>query len=275
MKFAAAKPTGTVTFLFSDIEGSTTHWERGRSAMAAAVARHDLLLRAAIEHHGGYVFKTIGDAFCAAFATAPQAIGAALDAQRALFAQDFSAVDGLRVRMALHTGHADERDDDYFGPPVNRVARLLSIGHGGQIVVSGATSDLLQGDMPAESSLRDLGAYRLKDLARPEQVYQLIVPDLPEAFPPLRSLDVLPNNLPRQLTSFIGRDDVLAEVKTLIETSPLVTLVGTGGAGKTRCAVQAGAELLDRLADGVWFVELAPISDPALVITVIAEALNV
>jgi predicted ATPase/class 3 adenylate cyclase len=272
---ASARPSGTVTFLFSDIEGSTARWDRDSDIMAAALERHDALMRAALEARGAYIFKTVGDAFCAAFSTARDAITAALDAQRALAAEDFSAVDGVRVRMALHTGRSDERDGDYFGPAVNRVARLLAIGHGGQVLVSGVAADLLQGEMPPESSLRDLGAHRLRDLARPEQVYQLIALDLPETFPTLRSLDELPNNLPRQLTSFVGRDDVVAEVAALIEKFPLVTLVGTGGAGKTRCAVQVGAEVLDGSGDGVWLAELAPINDPSLVATVIAQALNV
>jgi predicted ATPase/class 3 adenylate cyclase len=270
----SARPSGTVTFLFSDIEGSTERWERDRNAMAAAVARHDTLLRAMLESHGGYIFKTVGDAFCAAFSTAGDAITAALDAQRALVAEDFSSVDGMRVRIALHTGAAEERDGDYFGPAVNRIARLLAIGHGGQVLLSGAAAELLQGDMPPRSNLRDLGGHRLKDLSHPEHVYQLIAPDLPETFPPLRSLDVLPNNLPRQLTSFVGRDDVMADVVALIEKYPLVTLVGTGGAGKTRCAIQIGAELLDGSGDGVWLAELAPISDSTLVPNAVAQALN-
>jgi predicted ATPase/class 3 adenylate cyclase len=271
----SARPTGTVSFLFSDIEGSAARWDGDRDAMASALARHDALMRATLEACDGYVFKTMGDAVCAVFARAEDAIAAALEAQRALRAEDFSAVAELPVRMALHTGTAEERDGDYFGPAVNRVARLLAIGHGGQVLVSGVTADLLQGEMPAQSSLRDLGAHRLKDLARPEQVYQLIAPDLPEAFPALRSLDELPNNLPRRLTSFVGREDVVAEVVSLVEQFPLVTLVGTGGAGKTRCAVQVGAELLDGSGDGVWLAELAPISDPALVTSVITQALNV
>lgn len=269
------RPSGTVSFLFSDIEGSTERWEHSRDPMSAAVARHDVLLRTALEEHSGFVFKTMGDEFCAAFFTAADAIAAALEAQRALAAEDFSAVGGLRVRMALHTGAADERNGDYFGPAVNRVARLLAIGHGGQVLVSGTAADLLQGEMPQQSSLRDLGAHRLKDLARPEQVYQVIAADLPETFPPLRSLDELPNNLPRQLTSFVGRDQVIADVAALIGKSALVTLVGTGGAGKTRCAIQIGAELLDGSGDGVWHVELAAISDPSLVSNVIAQVLNV
>lgn len=271
---AAARPTGTVTFLFSDIEGSTVRWEQHGKAMAAALSRHDALMRTALAAHGGFIFKTVGDAFCAAFALPSAAIAAALEAQRALLAEDFSAVDGVPVRMALHTGVADERDGDYFGAPVNRVARLLAIGYGGQVLLSGVTSGLLQSAMPPQSSLRDLGAHRLKDLAEPEHVYQLLAPDLPETFAALRSLDELPNNLPRQLTSFVGRDEVVAEIAALIETHPLVTLVGTGGAGKTRCAIQVGAELLDGSGDGVWLVELAPIADATLVASAVARALN-
>jgi predicted ATPase/tetratricopeptide (TPR) repeat protein len=243
--------------------------------MAAAVARHDTLVRSALEARDAYVFKTMGDAFCAAFALPEDAIAAALDAQRALAREDFSAVDGLHVRMALHTGSASERDGDYFGPAVNRVARLLAIGHGDQVLVSGTATDLLQGVMPAQSSLRDLGTHRLKDLAQPEQVYQLVNPDLPKSFPALRSLDQLPNNLPPQLTSFVGREDEVAEIRALLEQHRFVTLVGTGGAGKTRCAIQVGGDLLDGSGDGVWLAELAPISDPSLVSSVIAQALNV
>jgi predicted ATPase/class 3 adenylate cyclase len=272
---ASARPTGTVTFLFSDIEGSTVRWEGAPEAMELAVARHDALMRGAIEAHGGYVFKTMGDAFCAAFTTASDALAAALDAQRALAAEDFSAVEGVRVRMALHAGQSAERDGDYFGPTVNRVARLLAVGHGGQVLISGTCTELLQVEMPTICSLRDLGAHRLKDLSQPERVYQLVAPDLIQEFPALRSLDHLSNNLPAQLTSFVGREGVVAEVKALLEQHRLVTLVGTGGAGKTRCAIQIGAELLDGLGDGVWLAELAPISDASLVASVIARTLNV
>lgn len=271
----SARPTGTVTFVFSDIEGSTSRWDADRAAMALALARHDALMRATLESHDGYIFKTIGDAFCAVFATARNAIAAALDAQHALLKEDFSAVDGIRIRMAVHTGTADERDGDYFGPAVNRVARLLAIGHGGQVLVSGIAADLLQGEMPPESSLRDLGMHRLKDLGAPEHVYQLAAPDLQEIFPALRSVDELPNNLPRQLTSFIGRDHVIAEISALIDKHPLVTLVGAGGSGKTRCAIQVGAELLDGSGDGAWLADLAPISNNASVVNVAAQTLNV
>jgi predicted ATPase/class 3 adenylate cyclase len=272
---SSARPTGTVTFLFSDIEGSTTRWEQYRDAMAEALARHDTLMRARLEARGAYVFKTIGDAFCAAFTSAQDAMAAALDAQRALVAEDFSAVNGLRVRMALHSGSVDERDGDYFGPTVNRVARLLAIGHGGQVLVSRACTELLQSGMPTNYSLRDLGAHRLKDLAQPEHVHQLLAPDLPETFPALLSLNYLSNNLPAQLTSFLGREDVVKQIEALLQRHRLVTLVGTGGAGKTRCAIQVGAELVDGSGDGVWLAELAPISDPSLVASVIARTLSV
>ncbi|MFY9883514.1 MAG: adenylate/guanylate cyclase domain-containing protein [Candidatus Cybelea sp.] len=270
-----SRPSGTVTFLFSDIEGSVQRWERDRDAMAAALARHNELLRTGIEAHGGYVFKTMGDAFCAVFAAAPEATAAALHAQRALAAEDFSAVGGIRVRMALHAGYAEEHGGDYFGPALNRVARLVAVGYGGQILISAAAAELLRDSVPDGVDLRDLGAHRLRDLARPERIYQLRASDLLDEFPPLRSLEYLPNNLPAQLTSFVGRTGLLAEIAARLNEHRLVTLVGTGGSGKTRCAIQTAAELLDRYADGVWMVELAPLSDPALVTMTIAQVLGV
>ena len=236
---ASARPTGTVTFAFTDIEGSTQRWDRDRAAMQDAVRRHDALMQTAIAQHSGYVFKTIGDAFCAAFARPEDAVAAILDAQRTLGVEDFSRTDGLRVRAAIHTGTADERDGDYFGPALNRVARLLAIGHGGQVLVSGVTTDLVQGALPAQATLRDLGEHRLKDLARPEHVYQLLAPDLAADFPPLRSLRVLPNNLPLQLSTFVGRETEIVEIATLIEKHRLVTLVGSGGVGKTRLSCKS------------------------------------
>ena len=268
-------PTGTVTFLFTDIEGSTERWEHHREAMKAALARHDDLLGNAITANGGYIFKKMGDAYCAAFRTAPDAVRAAIAAQQALSKEDFSAVNGLRVRMALHTGYAEERDHDYFGPSVNRASRLLSIGHGGQMLVSAAASDLVQGELPAQASLRDLGAHRLKDLAHPEQVFQLVAAGLPTDFPPLRSLDSLPNNLPLQVTSFIGRDEDVAEVKKLLEKARLLTLTGSGGVGKTRLALQVSAEVLERHPDGVWLVDLAGLQDSDLVVSEVASVLGV
>ncbi len=242
--------------------------------MESAIRRHDELMRTTIVAQGGHVFKTIGDAFCAAFARPEKAVAAMLEAQRALAGEDFSAVDGLRVRAAIHTGTAEERDGDYFGPAVNRVARLLAIGHGGQILVSGVTADLIQGDLPQRSSLRDLGEHRLRDLSRPEYVYQLLAPDLAATFPPLRSLDTLPNNLPLQLKSFVGRERELAAIAALLEKHRLVTLVGSGGVGKTRTSLQVAANLLDGSGDGVWFVELAPLASGEYLPAAIAQALG-
>jgi predicted ATPase/class 3 adenylate cyclase len=271
MALRAPLPSGTITLLFTDIEGSTRHWEERRVAMAEALRRHDDLLRTAIEANGGYVFKTVGDEFCAAFSRASDAVAAAADAQRALASEDWSAIDRLAVRMALHSGATDERDGDYYGPAVNRVARLLAILHGGQVAASATTALLLRGMMPEQTELRDLGEHRLKDLVEPERVWQVLAPGLTESFPPLRSLESLPNNLPRQLTPLIGRDDVLAEVEPLVLEQPLVSLLGTGGIGKTRLALQVGADLLDGAGDGVWLVELATLSEAASVVNAIAS----
>ena len=265
-------PSGTVTFVFTDIEGSTQRWESHRAAMQTALRRHDELLRSAIADHHGYVFKTIGDAFCAAFANPADAVAAIQAAQQAIAAEDFSGVDGLRVRAAIHTGTADEREGDYFGPAVNRVARLLAVGHGGQVLISGVSTDLLHDDLPREASLLDLGEHKLRDLNRPERVYQLVAPGLVGEFPPLRSLDALPNNLPRMPNSFVGREAELEEIAGLIETNQLVTLVGAGGVGKTRTALQCAANLLDRSPDGVWLIELAPLTSGDYIPSLIAQA---
>ena len=269
-----ALPTGTVTFLFTDIEGSTQRWDAHREGMSAAVQRHDAIVRAAMDAHGGYVFKTLGDAFCVAFARSDAAVAAVLDFQRALAAEDFAAVGGLRVRVALHTGTADERDSDYFGPAVNRVARLLSIGHGGQTLLSGVMHDLVLGSLPSRVSLRDLGEHRLKDLSRPEYVYQLVAPDLASEFPALRSLESMANNLPLQMTSFVGREREVAEIAELLGTHRLVTLVGSGGIGKTRTSLQVAANLLDGSGNGVWFIELAPLASGGYIPAAIAQVLG-
>ncbi len=268
-------PSGTVTFLFTDIEGSTQRWEAHRDAMQQAVAHHDEIVRSAVALHNGSVFKTIGDAFCAVFSRPQDAVRSAIAAQRALAGEDFSAVGGLRARMALHTGTAQERDGDYFGPTVNRVARLLAIGHGGQVLISGTTGDLLQGDMPQDTGIRDLGEHQLRDLVRPERVYQLTAPGFDDIFPALRSLEALPNNLPRQPTAFVGRDHELSEIKALVAKSQVVTLVGTGGIGKTRAALQVGADLLDGSGDGVWFVDLAQVSSEEGITTAIASVFGI
>jgi predicted ATPase/class 3 adenylate cyclase len=259
-------PTGTITFLFTDIEGSTTLWENHPDAMKPALARHDALLREAIESRGGYVFKTVGDAFYAAFNEPTDALQSALAIQQALLAEKWDAAIGaIRVRAALHTGAAEERGGDYFGTSLNRVARLLSAGHGGQVLISSATAELVSGRAPDGISLLDLGEHRFKGLTRADRVFQLLHPDLPAEFPPIVSLDFYPNNLPVQLTSFVGRDSELAEARQRLSEAHLLTLIGPGGTGKTRLSIQLGAELLPEFADGVWLVELAPLADPGLI----------
>jgi predicted ATPase/class 3 adenylate cyclase len=267
-------PTGTVVFLFTDIEGSTVRWDAYRDAMQTALRRHDAILRSAIESHGGYVFKTIGDAFCASFSTMADALAATIDAQRRVGSEDWSAVNGLRVRMAIHAGETDERSGDYFGPVVNRVARLLSVGHGGQVLLSGYASDLAAATLPTGAALHHLGTLPLKDLKEPERVVQLSAPGLEAEFKPPRALETPPNNLPQQATSFVGRHDDLAQVDELLRTGKLVTVAGTGGTGKTRLALAAAKDLLNDKHDGAWFVDLAPIADGALVASTILSTLG-
>src|SRR5215207_8382269 len=269
-------PTGTVTFLFTDIEGSTKLWEQNAAAMQSALARHDEILRDATEQHGGYVFKTVGDAFCCAFPKAPDALEAALDAQRLLLKERWAESGPLRVRMSLHMGVAEERDGDYFGPPVNRVARLLSAAHGGQVLLSLPTHEMVRDQLPVGISLAELGEHRLKDLFRPERVFQLVAPDLTSEFPPLRTLDTYRNNLPLQHTPLIGREKEVAEVRDLLrgDETRLLTLTGPGGTGKTRLALQAAADLLDDFPDGTFFAPLATLTEAELLIPTVAETLG-
>ncbi|MFN8635578.1 MAG: adenylate/guanylate cyclase domain-containing protein [Chloroflexota bacterium] len=273
----AGLPSGTVTFLFTDIEGSTARWEHHPDTMRAALARHDAILRSAIEQHDGYVVKTMGDAFHAAFGRAPDAVAAALDAQQRLQAETWGEVGPLRVRMALHTGSAEERGGDYYGPALNRAARLMSVGHGGQVLLSQAAFELTRDALPPVVTVADLGEHRLKDLIRHEHVYQLNVPGLPSAFPPLRSLDTARHKLPIQPTPLIGREDDVKAVLGLLSSADtrLVTLTGPGGTGKTRLGLQVAAELIDQFSDGAIFVGLAPIRDPDLVAPTIGQALGV
>ena len=271
-------PSGTVTFLFTDIEGSTALWEQDQVAMAAAVARHLTLLRAAIESHGGALFKVVGDAVQAAFPTAPDAVAAALDAQRAVAQEAWpERVAPLRIRMALHTAAATPQDGDYLAPGLNRLARLLAAGHGGQVLLSLATQDLARDVLPSGASLGDLGEHPLRDLYRPERVFQLLHPELPADFPPIRTLATRPNNLPLQPTPFLGREEQIARVVDVLcrEDVRLLTITGPGGVGKTRLALQAAANRLEDFPNGVWFVDLSSLTDPALVPSAIAGVLGV
>jgi predicted ATPase/class 3 adenylate cyclase len=269
-------PSGTVTLLFTDVEGSTRLWEADPGAMAVALRRHDEMVRGAIEAVGGYVFKTVGDSFCAAFETPGQAVQSAAATQQAVFAASWETARPIRVRMGLHTGQAEERDNDYFGTVVNRTARLEAIAHGGQVLLSEVTATMVRDSLTSGTRLVDLGQHRLRDLGRPEHVYQLAVSGLPDTFPQLASLDnpELPNNLPGLLSTFIGRDAELKRLAGLLGESRLVTLTGAGGCGKTRLALQAAAEQLDTTPDGVWFADLAPITDGAQIPTVVATALG-
>jgi predicted ATPase/class 3 adenylate cyclase len=263
------RPVGNVTFLFTDLEGSTRLWEEQPAAMETALAIHDARLRAAIEHHGGYVFTTAGDSFAVAFHSAEDAAAAAIDSQRAL-ATPCGALT-LRIRMGLHSGAASLRDGDYFGSVVNRCARLMSAGHGGQILVSAATRSLLDIDLDGAVELVDLGEHRLKDLREPEHIFELRHPDLPAGFPPLRTIEEFGSNLPIQLTEFVGRSTEISEVHQLLERHRLVTLTGSGGGGKTRLALQVAAESLEAHPGGTVLVELAAITDPQVVADEIAE----
>jgi predicted ATPase/class 3 adenylate cyclase len=272
-------PSGTVTFLFTDVEGSTRRWERNPAAMRIAVERHVALLDEAIQANNGVRFKIIGDAVQAAFPTALDAVLAAVAAQRALIVEDWGALGPISVRMALHTGAATPHDGDYLSPALNRLARLLTIGAGGQVLLTDATRQLVRDVSAAETPLEfvDLGEHRLRDLSEVEHVFQLTAPGLRSDFPPLKSLERERHNLPAQLTPFIGREAVVAEIRDRLEQPGvrLLTLTGPGGAGKTRLALYVAAELVEAHADGVWFVPLAPVASATLVAATIASALGI
>jgi predicted ATPase/class 3 adenylate cyclase len=271
--------SGTRTFLLTDVEGSTSLWEEHPEAMAAALARHDALAASLVAQHAGTLVKHRGegDSLFAVFPSAGDGVAAALALQRALGAERRPEGIALRVRMALHTGDAVAREGDYVGGAVNRCARLRAAAHGGQVLLSRATQELVADHLPEGVSLRDLGECRLKDLVRPERVFQLRHAELPADFPPLQSLATRPNNLPAQPTPLIGREVEQEAVRRLLgrEEVRLVTLTGPGGTGKTRLGLQVAAELLEEFADGVFFVDLAPIRDPELVVGTIAQALGV
>ncbi len=273
-------PLGTVTFLFTDIQDSTSLAQQYPEALPDLLERHHAILRQAIEAHQGYVFQVIGDAFCAAFPTAADALRAAIAAQRRLQQEAWSPAP-IRVRMGLHSGAANIESLSEPGgnfsaySTLARVQRVMSSAHGGQILMSSSSAELVREGLPEEVTLRDMGQHRLKGFPHPEHLWQVVAPDLAQDFPPLSTVTTPPNNLPTQVTSLIGREGELAEIKRLLQTTRLLTLTGVAGSGKTRLALQAAAESIERFQDGVFFVALAPIAEPGLVASTIAQALGV
>jgi len=270
-------PTGTLTFLFTDIEGSTKLAAALGDRWTRTLERHQAILRDAFTARGGVEVATEGDSFFVVFPSASGAVAAAVAAQQALVAEAWpDDVGQIRVRMGLHTGEGTLGADNYVGLDVHRAARVAAAGHGGQILISSATRSLAEQSLPEGVTLRDLGEHRLKDLAQPERLSMLIVPGCPTDFPPLRTVDAVPNNLPVQLTSFVGREREVREASALLaDGARLLTLTGPGGTGKTRLSLQVAAEVSDRFPDGVFFVPLAPVTDPALVASAIAQALQI
>ena len=258
-------PTGTVTFLFTDIVGSTRLWRQHPEAMSAALDCHNDLLRRAIAGQQGHVFKTVGDAFCAVFSSVGAALAAAVAAQRSLCAQDWQPLDPLRVRMALWTGEAMQTGDDYAGYLLSAVSRLVSAGHGGQILLSPTTEAMARDVLPAGVSLRGLGTHQLRDITGLYALFQISCPGLPDDFPPLRTSPTLRHNLPLPMTSFVGREQELAELGRKLASARLLTLIGVGGSGKTRLALQAAWEAAEEYADGVRLIDLAPLTASNLV----------
>ena len=281
---AAAREAGTRlaaaasrTFLFTDIEGSTALLGRlGEDLYAQVLAGHHALIRSALAAHDGREVDTQGDAFFAVFSSLRGCVAAVLQMQQALQDHAWPGGERVRVRMGIHCGEAARTAAGLVGLEVHRAARMAAVGHGGQVLVSQAAAVLVRDGLPPGAALADLGVHRLKDLGRPERIFQLHAAGLPAGFPPLRSLGnpALPNNLPAQLSAFIGRDREMAEVRALVESSRLVTLTGAGGCGKTRLGLQVAAELLDGSGDGVWLAELAAVTDQDAVAAAVCEALR-
>lgn len=264
------------TFLFTDLENSTPLWENNPDEMQQASAQHDTLMRTIIEQHGGRVVKTTGDGFHAVFDSPSDGVAVALEGQQKLAAEPWPATTGpLKVRMGLHTGLSQEREGDFYGLQVNLAARIMGLGYGGQILLSEVTAKLVEKSLPPECTLTDLGEHRLKGIAPVERIFQLCHPDLVNDFPPLKSLSSFKHNLPRQASSFIGRTEELNEIKHLLKNTSLLTLLGPGGTGKTRLMLQAAEEVTENYPDGIWLVELAPLTDPKLIPERVAAALNV
>lgn len=269
--------TGTLTFLFTDVEGSAGLWDRFPSAMRDALAQHDAIVRKSIKGQRGQVVKTTGDGFMAVFAPPANALAACLEAQHQLATAEWPETGPLRVRMSLHAGEAEARGGDYFGPTVNRAARIMAAGHGGQVLLSEAVAGLLVDHLPTGTNLRDLGEQRLKDLGRPERLFQLLAKGLPADFPPLATLNRRPNNLPTETSGFVGREAELEEIGERLDADGvrLLTLTGPGGTGKTRLALRAAAERIDRFEDGVFLVDLSSSRDAESMLSAIARALGI
>ena len=273
---AVSSAVATLTFVFTDVEGSTRLWERYPDAMRRALERHDGILRDAILAVGGAIVKATGDGLMAVFSEPTAALIAAVEAQRGLLREPWPETCEIRVRMGIHSGEAQTRGGDYFGQTVNRAARVMSAAHGGQVVVSSATAALIGDQLPPKTTLRDLGEHRLKDLERSERLFQLVHPELPSEFPPLATLDRRPNNLPTQTSAFVGREGELREIRARLDDDRvrLITLTGPGGTGKTRLALRAAADQVDRFTDGVFFVDLLPATDSDSVLVLIANAIG-
>jgi predicted ATPase/class 3 adenylate cyclase len=272
-------PTGTVTFLFTDIEGSTKLSQQYPESMPALLARHNEILNQAVENHNGFIFQVVGDSYAVSFHNANEALNAALQAQRNLHHENWNPAP-IKVRMGIHAGAAqvqiDNKENKYSGYATIALSqRIMSAGHGGQILISSATENLLRGQLPKDVTLRDMGEKNLKDIFLPERIYQLNVPDLPSDFAPLNTYGKIRNNLPPQLTTFIGRETEVGQIKKRLEKNHLVTLTGSGGIGKTRLSIQVASELLADYPIGVWLVELAPLTVPALIPQSVCAALGV
>jgi predicted ATPase/class 3 adenylate cyclase len=269
-----AQSAVTLSFWFSDIEASTRMWEKHPDAMAEAVARHDAIVRRCVETNSGTIVKSTGDGLMAVFARPADAVLAGIQTQRSLHEERWEQTGPLRIRIGMHLGAAQQRGGDYFGPALNRTARVMAAGHGGQILLSGAVADAVRGALPPDVQLRDLGQHRLKDLAEPLRLYQVSVAGLPDTFPALTTLDRRPNNLPVQVSAFFGRHSELQRLRSLLDgATRLLTLVGPGGTGKTRLALQAAADQIDRFEDGLFFVNLAPERDPNGVFAALVRAI--
>lgn len=268
-------PSGTVTFLFTDIEGSTKLAQQYPKDMPTLLARHNEILNQTIEAHNGFIFRIVGDSYSASFHNANDALLAALASQQKLLNEPWSPA-AIKVRMGLHTGAAQfelySKENNYSGyETLALTQRIMSAGHGGQILLSQSTYELLRGRLPEKFQIINLGEQRLKDILRPERLYQLKAPGLPPNFPPLKTLENFPNNLPFQLTSFVGREKEIDEIRGLLKTSHLVTLTGSGGTGKTRLSIEVGTQLLTNFQHGVWLIELAPLSDESQIIPALAQ----